>query len=209
MVELDPAAPAQSVLYRYLAEGFDLPDPGRLAYLRRMLDAVHLACDEMVEAREADGPPPDLAALTRAVESAQAGSIEQLQADYTHLFLAGFPATPCRLVESVHVEGMLVGEATETAARSYLRFGLEARTREADSLVSELEFLAFLSGTPVEAGPEADGYRRARTAFLREHLLRWGPALVGKIGRAATNQLYLALADLFGWLLAADQSHAE
>ena len=206
---LEVVAAADSVLYRCLAEGFGLPDGARLERLERMLPAVRLACDEIAESLPVAARRPDLAALARALTAAQAGSTEDLQADYTHLFLAGYPTTPCRLVESVHLEGTLVGEASETAAASYLRFGLEAKEREPDNLTSELEFLAYLTGTPVEPAAELERYREAQRTFLHEHLLRWGPALVIKIRNATTNQLYLALAELLDWVLSADAARSR
>jgi TorA maturation chaperone TorD len=199
----EPPAPAQSVLYRFLAEGFSPPDSDRLAYLRGMVPAVEAACAEIVEAGQASGLPK-LQHLTEALDLAVAASVGDIQAEYTRLFVAGRPTTPCRLLESVQRERALVGESAEDAASTYFRFGLEAQTREPDHLATELEFLAYLTGTPV--GSEKDRARAngARQRFLQQHLLAWGPRLVTKIHEHTSVPPFPALADLLGWLLASE-----
>jgi DMSO reductase family type II enzyme chaperone len=205
-MEMEPLAPAQSILYRYLAEGFSNPDEHRLAYLADMAGVVQAACEEMAEAGEAPGPGPSAEELETALAEARAGRIGDLQAEYTQLFVAGMPATVARLVEAVQREGMLVGEATEDVAAMYLRFGLEVKGREPDHLTAELEFLAYLAGTPVEAGSkEAERYRRARGKFLREHLLQWVPGIVKAVRANTEQRLILALAGLLEWTVTAEE----
>lgn len=203
-VQLNPAAPAPSILYRYLTEGFSLPSEARLEYLANMAGAVQAACEEMAEAGEAQPPLPDISGLEAAVAEARANRLDELQAEYTRLFVSGMPTTPCRLVEAVHREGVLVGEATEEAASMYLRFGLEVKDREPDHLTAELEFLAYLTGTPVAEGTETERYRRARIKFVNEHLLKWVPGLTPKVRRETPSRLYAALASLLDWLLTAE-----
>ncbi|HLN61418.1 MAG TPA: molecular chaperone TorD family protein [Symbiobacteriaceae bacterium] len=201
---LDPVAPAQAVLYRYLTEGFSLPSAERLEYLESALDTARMACFELLETGEATGPLPDLDALQRAVKAARESSLEELQGEYTRLFVAGMPTTPLRLVEAVQREGMLVGQATEAVATMYWRFGLEVTDREPDHLTAELEFLTYLTGTPVAAGKESERYRRARLKFLREHLLAWGPQLASKLSGETREPLFLAMAGLLDWVLKAE-----
>lgn len=198
---LDPVAPAHAVLYRYLTEGFSLPTPQRLEYLANALELVEVACLELIETGAAEGPLPNLAAMERAVTAARMDSLEELQAEYTRMFVTGMPVTPCRLIEAVQREGMLVGQTTEDVATMYLRFGLEVTDREPDHMTAELEFLTYLTGTPVAAGKETERYRRARNKFLREHLLQWGPQLAGKIPAETRQALYVGMAELLHWVL--------
>lgn len=200
-IVLEPLAPPQAVLYRYLAEGFSLPDRARLEYLHSMVGTAQAAAEELLETGEASGALPDLAGLEEAIREARSSPLGELQAEYTRLFVFGMPATPCRLVEAVQREGMLVGEASEAVAELYGRFGLTVQDREPDHLTAELEFLAYLAGTPVAAGREAERYRRAGRKFLREHLLRWGPDLTAKIRAATAERLYRSLAEVLAWTL--------
>lgn len=158
---------------------------------------------EMVEAGAAAGPAPDAAALARAVAEAQAVPLAELQGAYTAAFVQGYPTTPCRLLESVQREGQLIGESTEEAAMWYSRFGLAAQAEQADHLTCELEFLAYLTGTPV-ASTEAERYRRARIKFAGERLAPWGRDLADRIPAAAPAALYRQAGALLGWLLAAE-----
>lgn len=203
-MELNPVAPAQSILYRFLTEGFGLPDADRLGYLGAMIGTVQAACEEMADSGEAGGPPPDLTGLEAALAEARSLNTGDLQAEYTRLFVNGMPSTPCRLVESVQREGVLVGTAAEDVTEMYLRFGLEVKGREPDHLTAELEFLTYLTGTPVAAGKEAERYRRERIRFVQDHLLQWAPGLAEKIRLSSATSLYASLADLLDWLLAGE-----
>lgn len=197
-------APAQSVLYRCLAEGFSTPTAERLTDFAGALVLVQTACEELYEVEGAPVPP---STIVKALENALKGAdLPALQAEYTRLFVFGVPTTPCRLLESVQREGTLVGEAAEKTSRWYLQLGLEAKEREPDHLVTELEFLAHLTGTPLENGKRVEHYRNVYRGFLQDHLLGWGPELASKIRAATEEPLYLALVDLMAWLL---QGEAE
>ncbi len=199
---LDPIAPAQSILYRFLAEGFSLPTAERLAYLAEMTETVRAACEEMVESGEA-AALPDLDRMEQAVREAVRSDLGELQAEYTRLYVTGIPVTPCRLLESVQREGALVGEAADQVTGAYREFGLEAQEREPDHLVTELEFLVYLTGTPVAEGDEAERYARAHTRFLQEHLLQWAPAIERRTRESTEEPLFLSLATLLGWVATA------
>jgi len=201
---LAPVAPAQAVLYRYLTEAFSPPTEARLEYLGNMITWAQAACDEMLETGEAQVAAPDFGALEAAIGAARGDGLPEVQTQYTRLFVFDMDPVPCRLLESVQREGRLVGEATEGVSSMYLRFGLEGKEREADHLTTELEFLAYLTGTPVAQGQESERYRRARIRFLREHLLAWGPNLVRKVRENTSHRLILATAGLLEWLMSAE-----
>lgn len=201
---LAPVAPAQAVLYRYLTEAFSPPTANRLEYMGNMLTWAQAACEEMLETGEAKVAPPNFGALEAAIAASGGAALPVLEAEYTRLFVFDMDSAPCRLLESVQREGRLVGEATEGVSSQYLRFGLEGKEREADHLTTELEFLTFLTGTPVAEGKETERYRRARIKFLREHMLLWGPPLARKVRENTTHPLILATAGLLDWFLTAE-----
>ncbi|MGE5673689.1 MAG: molecular chaperone [Mycobacterium leprae] len=203
-LQLNPVSPAHAVLYRFLTEGFCLPDANRLEYLADRMSILQAACEELMETEHGPESAPDIPALERAIADARSNALGELQAEYTRLFVAGMPNTPARLVEAVQREGVLVGEATEDVASMYLRFGLAVQDRETDHLTAELEFLTYLAGTPVAEGLESARYSRARLKFVREHLSQWTPKLAFKIRNATKVPLYLALADLLEWVVDAE-----
>jgi hypothetical protein len=102
------------------------------------------------------------------------------EADYTELFL--FQLTP---YASVYLgpEGMLGGEARDRIAGFWRALGQEPPA-EPDHLTVMLGLHARLAESDSGCDDEArnrDAARRARKAFLWEHLLSWLPAYLNKI----------------------------
>lgn len=135
------------------------------------------------------------------IESFEYADRELLQAEYTRLFINGYPDTPCLPYESVRLEQRMHGEASVAVQAEYQAWGLSVDAGLIDHISTEFEYLAFLSSIP-SAEPSLSAKAEASfELFLREHLCRWVPALISELGRSAKMECYRSLSSLMGTLL--------
>jgi len=182
----------RTVMYRLLGYAFTYPDAEFTSRLRDLLGKTHLDIwgnDEL-----------PLAALLREVKSLEEVPLDQLQGEYTRLFISNYPHLPCPPYESAYRERTLMGRTAEAVHDLYQRWGLEVEGRMADHAGAELEFMAFLTGLPQDGETAA-----AQRAFLREHLLTWLPRLATDLEQHARQGFYRALARLLTTFLAQEK----
>ena len=113
-------------LYRYFSLLFSYPTEERMK--------------ELVEiSQDANG------SLARSLELLTRVPIEELQAEYTRLFISAYPKLLCPPYESFYREGVVYGnssiEVGEWYAKQGLRFSLEGEPP--DILSAELDYLAI------------------------------------------------------------------
>lgn len=188
----------ESIIYHFLAFGFDYPNAANLEKLRNVWPIVQEAAADLGKDRAT--PCPDPAALDEALDEVQALRLDDVQVEYTRLFITGFPRTPARAVESVYREGVLIGEAAEQVAECYRQYGLESHDEFVDSMASEAEFLAYLSGQETDDPEELAGLAAAQRAFLKRHFLKWAPQFARDVKRHAELKLYQSLAAYVAWI---------
>jgi TorA maturation chaperone TorD len=129
------------------------------------------------------------------VETLAKEPLVKLQAEYTRLFISGYPKTPCPPYESAYREGRLMGQANAATRALYSEWGMVIEPPLADHLATEFEFLAFLL-TLAQTTPEvADQALAARTAFLTEHLGQWLPQFAADLQAHTRFEGYRKLAD--------------
>lgn len=191
-------AEPQSMIYHFLTFGLKYPDAAALEQLQSVWPIVREVAAEL--AQESATPAPDPAAFEEALSEAQSISLDDIQVEYTRLFITGFPTTPARAVESVYREGMLVGEAAERVAAFYETFGLQSGDEFVDSIASETEFLAYLSGEELDDDKAYAAFEQGRHAFLKQHFLEWVPDFAKDVTQHGKVKLYLALAPYLSWI---------
>ncbi len=128
----------------------------------------------------AEPPAPESEAVARALEL---GALPQAS-EYTEIFV--FQLYPYASVY-LGAEGMLGGEARDRVA-GFWRALRETPPAEPDHLSVMLALYAHLSELETNAHDDArrESWRRARRAFLWEHLLSWLPAYLSKLTEIAT-----------------------
>jgi len=129
-------------------------------------------------------PDERLAARLRELFADAPPTLEAAQAVYIDLFEAGLPQPRCPLLESAYLLNRPAGEVVLENKLFYQHFGLEIDPRAApDHLLTQLEFLAWLDHC-IEAGnPDRESCIRARSEFLRRHVVHW----VGQAARLAES----------------------
>lgn len=130
-------------------------------------------------------------------------SLQELQADYTRLFIgAGKVLAPPW--ESVYFteERLVFQEQTLQVRQWYRRFGLEPEKlyKEPDDHIGlEMSFVSHLAKLALQALEEQDTIKfgqllEVQRQFLTEHLLRWGPYWCTLVSKHAHTDFYKGLA---------------
>ena len=116
---------------------------------------------------------------------------EPLQAEYTRLFLNGYPRSVCPPYESVYLEQRMHGE-----------WEMKVEPGLIDHLATELEFLAFLASAESLDGDMSTEARKASDEFLQTHLRRWTPRFIADLKAGAKLDCYRMLGELMENVLA-------
>ncbi len=131
---------------------------------------------------------------------------EDLEIEYTRLFVNAHPRLECPPYETVYVEHArrLMGRSGIALAHLMDEAGLkvaESFAEPPEHVAAELEFMAYLVYL------ELTGEARAaelQERLYREHLSHWIPEYAGCLRKAARHPLYKAYADLLDELIKAE-----
>ena len=126
--------------------------------------------------------------LLPAVDELSSLPLDQWQGEHTHLFLSGYPKTPCPPFESVYRNRRMNGPACTEVEDFYQRAGLQMNSDEvpADYLGTELECAAWL----LDRGEQA-----LWDELLEGHLKKWVGKFAVDLKTAATLKLYRSLGE--------------
>ncbi len=114
--------------YRYFSLLFSFPDEETLKEIR-------------------DLSPAAAEAGLHAGEALLGKTTEELQTEYTRLFISSYPKLLCPPYESFYREGVVYGNSSIEVAEWYSRHGLDFRCegQPADLLGAELDFMALFN----------------------------------------------------------------
>lgn len=181
----ETSAPACGMgdIYRFLALSMRYPERSWLAepyltWLADLLPAVGLQEEAGVLAQDL----------------ALAPGLEELQVEYTRLFINGLPHTAAPPYGSVYLHGALYGPSAERTRSFYREKGYEmaAGDEVPDSLERELEFLAILC----QGGQTED-----EELFLRRHFRPWFGMFKAKVEEEASHPFYPAVVKLIDFFI--------
>lgn len=168
-------------LYRFLAQSMEFPDAAWLdgAYWSALL----VLLDGIGWQHEAEE--------LRRLRSEGTPLLEDLQVEYTRLFLNAFPHVIAPPYGSVYLsdDGMLYGPSAVRTKQFYRErgFDLPGEADLPDHLTLELEFLAVLAA----AGEDTD-----EALFLRDHFRPWFPHFRARVLAEAHHPFYRVLVNL-------------
>jgi TorA maturation chaperone TorD len=179
-------SPSQrALIFRFLSRAFAYPNPAFISELHEC-------------AKNIDDHPEVLSALTSSFEKSD---MEHLQAEYTRLFINGYPNTPCPPYESVYLEKRMLGDASVRVQSAYSQWDMTVESGLIDHIATEFEFLAFLctaESLNLAIGLEA---RKSASLFIREHLCRWVPKFIEDLRCSASMEAYKLLGDIMKALM--------
>jgi len=167
-------------LFKFLSRCLAFPNEAFIPTLREAMEKIDDSRDEL----------PDL------VGSFEREETEPLQAEYTRLFLNGYPRTICPPYESVYLEQRMHGESTVAVAASYAEWEMSVEPGLIDHLATELEFLAFLASAESLKNEISADARKASDAFMQHHLSRWTPQFVADLKAGAKLDAYRMLGEV-------------
>jgi TorA maturation chaperone TorD len=138
-----------------------------------------------------------------AIVSAMAASedpLEDLQVEYTRLFINGVPHVIAPPYGSVYIDRTLQGLHAEKTLRFYRNHGYDVKdNRELpDHLIHQLDFLAILS----EKNDIA-----ASNDFLQTIFLPWFPRFETRVRQEAQHPFYSVIVQLIDYLTKEDDEH--
>jgi len=92
---------------------------------------------------------------------------EELEAEYTSLFITGYPKTPCPPYYSVYKTGLMVSKHTEDLYNIYEKYGIELSNEQfPDFIPTMIEFLTLLLSNNMEE--EAKKFHNEYLSWLTE-----------------------------------------
>ncbi|ACF13344.1 cytoplasmic chaperone TorD family protein [Chloroherpeton thalassium ATCC 35110] len=171
----------QSRIFRFFSLAFAYPNQAFLPQLNKALEAVH-------------GFKIELEALPPAFEKEET---VRLQAEYTRLFINGYPTTPCAPYESVYREKRMLGKSSMEVQERYQEWGMTVDASLMDHLATEFEFMAFLCSAATLEETKADA-KAALQTFLSEHAQKWIPQFAADLQANAKVQAYQLLGEILG-----------
>ena len=166
-------------VFKFLSLAFAYPNQAFLPELKRTADKI-------------SGNTAPFYALIAAFEKEEE---ESLQAEYTRLFINGYPHTPCPPYESVYLEKRMLGEASVNVQAIYREWEITVDTGLTDHIATEFEFLSFLASAS-SLKPVAKAASDASEHFMNEHLNRWLPQFTADLKTAAALDAYMLLGSL-------------
>jgi len=162
-----------ATLYRFCAQSMQYPDSdwfsdNYLTSLYGLFDALG-GEEEKKELQATFSKSPDI--------------LEDLQVEYTRLFINGFPHVSAPPYGSVYLEKTLRGKFSDDILLYYRSLGYDIKENSdlPDSLVHQLEFLSFLAEDQNRAGEEE---------FLSRFFLPWYAIFAAKVKEEARHPFY-------------------
>lgn len=196
-------AAARSTVYAGFARLFSYPSD---EFAARILDGTLFG--EICEAA-ADLPYPS--SLSACCWPSLPESPAALQTCYWSLFQTASPAGAVISLNEKDYVRTDRNQIWEDILRFYDHFGIEYSTDRVeefpDHLVTQLEFLHYLTfleaGTAGDTGP----YIRARGDFVERHLTSWLPAFADKLAQKAGDTPYASFGQLLRVFLAEEEQN--
>ncbi|MBN1929817.1 MAG: molecular chaperone TorD family protein [Chlorobiaceae bacterium] len=180
------SSPLQKALaFKFLSRCLAWPNEGFIPTLAEVSEQLETGKEErqaLIRAFELEAPEP-------------------LQAEYTRLFLNGYPHTACPPYESIYLEKRMHGEAALAVANAYAAWEMTVEPGLIDHLSTELEFLAFLASAESLGNAVSPDARKASERFIREHLCRWTPQFIADLKEGAKLDCYRKLGELMEQML--------
>lgn len=186
------ATPADHIgtLFRFCAQSLHYPDPEW--FTNDYLNSLYLLLDTLEAEQERES-------IRRAIATSS-DPLEDLQIEYTRLFINGVPHVVAPPYGSVYIDRALQGQHTEKTLRFYRDHGFTLKDSAdlPDHIVHQLEFLALLA--------ENNDIQTSNT-FLQTIFLPWFPKFETRVRQEAKHPFYSVIMQLIDYLTKEDDEH--
>ncbi len=188
MSDLSSASPVAAI-YRFCAQSMRYPEAWfTREYLQKLYGLL-----------EALGAEEEKAALLAECPAGMA-DLEDLQIEYTRLFINGIPHTPAPPYGSVYLDRTLRGRYSDEILAFYrsLGFGFDKADDLPDHIVYQLEFLSFLA---------EDNNQAAEEEFLRRFFLPWFGLFAERVEGQASLSFYRIIVTIIDFFTKEEEEH--
>lgn len=177
-------------LYRFCAHSLSYPTS------RWFTEAYLESFYHLLDLLEAD---EEKQAIRLAIKASD-DPIEELQVEYTRLFINGAPHVAAPPYGSVYIDRGLQGQHAEKTLLFYRKHGFELKNSAElpDHIVHQLEFLALLA--------EKQDLEASRD-FLQSIFLPWFSLFLARVLEEARHPLYRVIVQLIDYLTKEDDEH--
>lgn len=162
-----------AAIYRFCAQSMQYPQPDW--FTEKYLSSLYTLLDALGGETEKQ----------RLVDTLAKSSdiLEDLQVEYTRLFINGVPHVAAPPYGSVYLEKTIRGKYSEEILSYYhaLGYTLTENADLPDNLIHQLEFLSFLA---------EDNNREGEEEFLSRFFLPWFPVFVARVLEEAQHPFY-------------------
>ena len=182
----------QKILWMSLARSLVLPDKEWFETMESLLGDLRSAGWE-------GNMPQILEDWALSFEDLKSEPLEEVQYEYTRLFVNGYPKTACPPYESVYREGTMLGESAMNVYLIYQDWGPEVSGDEAgDHLAVMLEFLYYLASLRDVADDDKKlkAVEEAIEGFWKDYLRPWLPQFAGDLTESAKMPFYAKLGNM-------------
>ena len=169
----------QVFVFKFLSLAFAYPNEAFLSELKSTADKIK----------------GNTSVFHELIASIEKEEQEQLQGEYTRLFINGYPHTPCPPYESVYLEKRMLGQASLEVQAFYKEWNMSVESGLTDHIATEFEFLSFLASA-LSLKTIAMAATESSERFLKEHLCRWVPQFATDLKSAASLEAYKLLGTL-------------
>lgn len=172
-----------AAIYRFCAQSMHYPDPSWLT--EQYLSSLYNLLDVLEGLSEKEQ-------LTSALDCSK-DYIEDLQIEYTRLFINGMPHVAAPPYGSVYLEKSLQGKYAENVLLYYRSLGytLAEHSDLPDNIIHQLEFLSFLAEDKNQQGEEE---------FLLKFFLPWYTIFSKQVKKESQHPFYhviISIIDFF------------
>ena len=182
----------QKILWQTLSRSLVMPDRDWFGVMEGFLE-------ELRAAGWGENMSQKLDRWASALDELKLEPLEEVQYEYTRLFVNGYPKTACPPYESVYREGTMLGESAMDVYLIYRDWGVEVSEDEAgDHLAVMLEFLYYLTSALEIADDEEklQAVEDAIEGFWRDHLQPWLPNFAKDLKESSEMSFYSQLGEV-------------
>ena len=186
MQTVDSAA----IIYRFCAQSMQYPEADWLT--NGYLDKLYMLLDAL-------GGEEEKSLLQTALAGSQ-NMIEDLQVEYTRLFINGIPHVAASPYGSVYLDKTLRGKYSDEVLSFYHSLGYRLKNNSdlPDHLIYQLEFLSFLA---------EDQNRLSEEEFLRRFFLPWFSIFSNRVKGEAHHPFYRIIVTIIDFFTKEEEEH--
>lgn len=208
---------ARMVIYKQIAHFFSYPDMDLINFFESSEVEEHIRCYRHLGIE----PDENIGRIVSWIHERpnEQTALEELQVEYTRLFVNAYPGIPAPPYGSIYLEedGLVWGDTTVDALKIYTEAGLKIADDFhdiPDHIAAALEFVWYLLREELKAKEEEDHERGLKISsiqsrFLTKHLLKWAPSFLDRVIESTRSLFYREVSVLAGKFIEMEEKYVR